>query len=158
MFSDESTFYLIRGCAGVRRVRRFKGMLERYKNKHCLPTVKKAGSQMIWGCFSGNGGRGGLWFLPPNKTMRSENYVECLEGHLLQFYEHSGCHTFLQDGAPCHTSRYTMNWLRSKNINLIDWPGNSPDLNPIKNLWSIMKAKLSRTTVQNNADLVQKLK
>ena len=47
MFSDESTFYLIRGCAGVRRVRRLSGRLERYKNKHCLPTVKKAGSQMI---------------------------------------------------------------------------------------------------------------
>jgi hypothetical protein len=24
----------------------------------------------------------------------------------------------------------------------MDWPGNSPDLNPIKNCWSFMKAKL----------------
>ena len=35
MFSDESTFKLIRGVAGVIRVRRRKGSLERYK--HCLP-------------------------------------------------------------------------------------------------------------------------
>ena len=158
MFSDESTFRLIRGCAGVRRVRRFKGSIERYKNKHCLPTVKKSDSQMIWGCFSGKGGRAGLWFLPRNTTMRSQNYVECLQDHLLQFYEMAGCHTFLQDGAPCHTSRYTMNWINAQNINLIDWPGNSPDLNPIENLWSIMKAKLSRQAIRNNDHLRHLLK
>ena len=49
MFSDESTMRLIRVAAGWTRVRRFPGSLERYKQKHLLPTVKKAGSVMVWG-------------------------------------------------------------------------------------------------------------
>ena len=92
---------------------------------------------MIWGCFSGMSGRGGLWFLPKNTTMKSTTYIDCLENHLLPFYGMSGCHTFLHDGAPCHKSHMSMNRLRSHKINLIDWPGNSPDLNPIENLLSI---------------------
>ena len=34
-------------------------------------------------------------------------------------------------------------WFRQRpNIKLIDWPGNSPDLNPIKNCWAWMKSQL----------------
>jgi hypothetical protein len=35
-----------------------------------------------------------------------------------------------------------MAFLREKRVAVMDWPGNSSDLNPIKNLWSIMKKKL----------------
>ena len=35
----------------------------------------------------------------------------------------------------------------------LDWPGNSPDLNPIANAWSWMKKQLSETsTVTNMVD------
>ncbi len=32
-----------------------------------------------------------------------------------------------------------MAFLKEKGISMLDWPGNSPDLNPIKNLWSAKK-------------------
>ena len=36
-----------------------------------------------------------------------------------------------------------MEWFRQRpNIQLIDWPGNSPDLNPIENCWAWMKSQL----------------
>ena len=76
MFSDESTMRLIRGAAGTTRVRRIAGTLERYKQKHLLHTVKKAGSVMVWGCFSGNGGRGGIYFLPENHMMNAKNFFK----------------------------------------------------------------------------------
>ena len=38
-------------------------------------------------------------------------------------------------------------------ITLIDWPGNSPDLNPIKNCWAWMKTQLKDTHVNFMADL-----
>ncbi|KAI0222937.1 Glutamate carboxypeptidase 2 [Lamellibrachia satsuma] len=46
----------------------------------------------------------------------------------------------MQDGAPCHQSKVATDFLKNK-ISLLEWPENSPDLNPIDNLWTIMKDK-----------------
>ena len=46
---------------------------------------------------------------------------------------------FLQDNAPSHTARNTCKWLEDHSINYMAWPANSSNLNPIENLWSIIK-------------------
>ena len=56
--------------------------------------------------------------------------------------QHGTTH-FLQDGAPCHKSKIVTAWFQERpHISLIDWPGNSPDLNPIENVWAWMKSQL----------------
>ena len=49
-----------------------------------------------------------------------------------------------QDNAPPHVSRATNKFFSKKRLQVIDWPPNSPDLNPIENAWSVLKDKVTR--------------
>ena len=60
---------------------------------------------------------------------------------------------FQQDLAPAHTTRSTKTWLDAHAIMVLDWPANSPDLNPIENLWGIIKRKLRDTRPKNKEEL-----
>ncbi len=58
---------------------------------------------------------------------------------------------FQQDLAPVHTAKSTKSWLNDHGVGVLDWPANSPDLNPIENLWGIVKRKM-RSKIPKNAD------
>ena len=97
---------------------------------------------MVWGSF-GYGGLGELVVLPRNETVNKEAYYTLLNLHLEDSFEKSKTSILQQDGAPCHTAKVIKGWLSDCGIPFIeDWPGNSPDLSPIENLWAIIKAKL----------------
>ena len=79
-----------------------------------LYSVKHLDSIMVWGAFSREMGRAGLYFLPKNKKMKSDQYVKVLEEHMLSMFHIHSCEVFMQDNAPCHKSKKFTHFLNSK--------------------------------------------
>jgi transposase len=50
----------------------------------------------------------------------------------------------VDDGAPVHRSRAPKNWRKRKGIEKLVWLANSPYLNPIENMWKILKANIQK--------------
>jgi len=81
---------------------------------------------------------------------------ENLEASLLQVgFEDS--FVFQQDN-PKHTAKITQTFFKSGRIKVLDWPPQSPDLNPIENLWSILDKKVDKTGVTNTENYFVALK
>ena len=64
----------------------------------------------------------------------------------------------MHDGAPAHKSRAVKTFLDEQNIEVLDWPGNSPDLNPIENAWNKMKNDLAKSRPTSIVSLKEALK
>ncbi len=138
LFSDESKFCISFGNQGPRVWR--KGGEAR--SPSCLKSrVRFPQSVMIWGAMS-SAGVGSLCFLKTN--ISAPVYQGILEHFMLpsvdQLFKDADF-IFQQDLAPAHTAKCTKSWLNDHDVGVLDWPANSPDLNPIENLRVLSRGK-----------------
>ena len=95
-----------------------------------------------------------------NGTLNASRYInEVLETKLMpsvhDIFGDISEFVFQQDGAPCHTAKTCIKWFTDHNVQLLTWPGNSPDLNPIENLWSRLKKLVAAKHPSNKRELIE---
>lgn len=156
LWSDETKIELF-GLNGKRHVWRKPGTAHHLANT--IPTVKHGGgSIMLWGCFSAAGtGR----LVRIEGKMNAAMYRDILDENLLQSaldLRLGRRFIFQQDNDPKHTAKITKEWLRDNSVNVLEWPSQSPDLNPIEHLWRDLKMAVHRRSPSNLMELERSCK
>jgi transposase len=112
------------------------------------------GSCMVWAGFSAKG-KTKIAFLTGRQN--SEDYIYTVSEFVLPFAHLNYGTEFIyqQDGASIHTSKASMAFLEEQGVQVLEWTPQSPDLNPIENMWSIMTRRVYHNGRQFNtvADL-----
>ncbi|CAK9819099.1 Transposable element Tcb1 transposase [Anthophora quadrimaculata] len=152
VFTDESKFNRF-GSDGKCYVRRTAG--EEYKKNCTKPTVKGGGgSALVWGSMSMNG-TGPIRRI--TGIMDRFVYLDIVKNVLLPFAKDKMPNDWIYqaDNDPKHTARVVKEFLEKEKLNIMKWPAQSPDLNPIEMLWIDVDHEIKRRKPKNIQDLFE---
>uniref|UniRef100_A0A3B4Z7B4 Transposase Tc1-like domain-containing protein n=1 Tax=Stegastes partitus TaxID=144197 RepID=A0A3B4Z7B4_9TELE len=147
-WSDESRF-LLRHSDG--RVRIWRQQHESMDPSCLVSTVQAGGGGvMVWGIFS--------WhtlgpLVPIEHRVNATVYLSIVAGHVHPFMTTvypSIDGYFQQDNAPCHKAPIISDWFleHDNEFTVLQWPPQSPDLNPIEHLWDVVEREIRIMDVQ----------
>lgn len=151
IWSDESKFELF---SSNRQIKVWRKVNKSLDPKNLAPTVKHGGgSVMVWGCMSA-AGVGNLTFI--DGKMDQYIYKNILVQNLEPSARKLGLESeyiFQQDNDPKHTARSVKQWLSENIENVLEWPAQSPDLNPIEHLWEHLDRQIHQNPISSLTEL-----
>ena len=151
VWSDESPFVL--RCQHQSYVWR---LLKQQCSPRCLQgTLKNQKKIMVWGCFSWKG-VGAFHEIKGILTRYRQILIRQMRPFARQL--HGDNSIFQHDNDPKHTAHIVKNYLRNQQIEMFEWPPQSPDLNPVEYLWAELNRKLNKRTCQKEEEWFQYLK
>jgi transposase len=88
--------------------------------------------------------------------MNTERYITLLGDRFFKCVHENGIEmtVFQQDNASCHVSKRSKAFFEAQEVQLLDWPANSPDLNPIENVWGILKESVRKRSPRTKEELL----
>lgn len=154
LFTVESRFCLHSDAPQIVKRRTTEAL-----NKDCIQTTIKfgGGSVMVW---AGISGVGCTQLVEVDCRLNAARYCSLLHETLLPFIAQREPTTNIilqQDNAPCHAARLTTKWLQDHAIETLQWPPQSPDINPIENVWGMLKHHLKNVITRSKAEKLQVL-
>jgi transposase len=154
MFSDESRFNV---SFADRRNRVWRRPGERYADV-CIVQHNRygGGSVHVWGGFSYEH-RTPLHVFTVNVT--ADVYVNQVLRPIVVpfFHNHQDVGIFQHDNARPHTANVTRNFLAQQPFLVLDWPANSPDMNPVEHAWDELNRRVRQYDINNVNDLERAL-
>lgn len=160
VWTDESAFR----CGIFGKVYITRTPEEAFEDDCLIPRFRNFMSVMVWGLITAKGDRR-LHIFNKGETVTGDVYRDKILLQLNEFariyeeevYQLAGI-IIQQDNAPCHTAKATFQKFLDYGLEVMEWPSNSPDLNPIEHLGVFLKQRISRHCPSTRAEVEEAIK
>ncbi|CAM4964110.1 unnamed protein product [Rotaria socialis] len=151
VFTDERFFHMKQV---IRRVWKKRG------EQYYVSTIKHPVKVHVWGCFSQYGfGKLVLFKHTLNSKFMCTIYKNGLLPSTKKWFGNNASHwKLLEDNDPKHTSKMCKRFKVDNGIQSLAWPSQSPDCNPIENVWSLLKLKINKQPRTSTKNFIRRIK